>query len=307
MSPPSFVLPLLLVVLAACSPQGGAVKTENAEAELVAARESLEPGKPLRVALRLKAKPGWHTYWRNPGDSGQPTSIEWKLPPGFAAGPVRWPVPQRFQIGPLANYGYEGEVLLASEIKVPADAKGRVTLAAKARWLVCDPKHCIPESGEVSLSLPVGSGGPGKWAAAFEAIRLPQPPPAGWKFAAGRRGERVILEVTGCEEPQLYFFAHEEGKVEHGAPQGLECGANGVRLARRIDDDHRADDPLGQRHHRLGVVEVRDMDQLRRLTLNRLHQIRMAMPQDVDRDTTDKVDVLPAFHVIDLGPTPPHD
>jgi thiol:disulfide interchange protein DsbD len=227
----NFLFPAMLATLSACAPHGGPVKTENAEAELVAARDAVEPGKPLLVALRLKARPGWHTYWRNPGDSGQPTSVEWKLPPGFAAGPIRWPVPQRFQTGPLANYGYEGEVLLAAEIGVPADAKGRVRLAAKARWLVCDPKHCIPESGEVSLAFPAGTGGPGKWAAALEAVRLPQPPPAAWKMSARREGERVILEVLGCEEPWLYFFPYAEGKIEHGAPQGLECGPNGVRLA----------------------------------------------------------------------------
>lgn len=207
------------------------VVTEYAEAELVAARDAMEPGQPLLVALRLKAKPGWHTYWRNPGDSGQPTSIEWRLPPGFSAGAIRWPVPQRLPIGPLANYGYEGEVLLASEIRVPADAKGRVALAARARWLVCNPEHCIPEQGDVSLALPVGSAAPGRWGATFNAIRLPQALPAPWQLSARREDDHVLLEVIGTEETTLTFFPYAEGKVQHAARQPLERTATGIRLA----------------------------------------------------------------------------
>ena len=75
---------------------------------------SAPPGfraQPTTVALRLKMKPGWHVYWQNPGDSGLPTTIDWKLPSGFAAGPIQWPAPHALPAGPLINYGYEGEVL----------------------------------------------------------------------------------------------------------------------------------------------------------------------------------------------------
>lgn len=236
------VFPALLVFVIAAAgttwwllgPRAGdpvVVLTEHAEAELVAARDAMEPGQPLLVALRLKAKPGWHTYWRNPGDSGQPTSIEWQLPPGFTAGAIRWPVPQRLLIGPLANYGYEGEVLLASEIRVPADAKGTVTLAALAKWLACNPEHCIPESGELTLALPVGGATAGKWGAAFGTIRLPQALPAQWKLSTQREGGQVLLEVIGTEETTLTFFPYEEGKVQHAARQPLERTATGIRLA----------------------------------------------------------------------------
>jgi len=238
------VLPALLVVAIAAggaawwwvdsrAPAGRAtvVVTENAEAELVAAREAAEPGQALLVALRLKAKPGWHTYWRNPGDSGQPTTIEWKLPAAFSAGAIRWPVPRRLPIGPLANYGYEGEVLLASEIRVPAAATGQVKIAARARWLACNPQHCIPESGELSLALPAGRGGPSRWSSAFDAIELPRPVPGHWKLQARRDGGRVLLEVAGAGEKEFIFFPYEEGKVQHAGPQPLERTGPGVRLA----------------------------------------------------------------------------
>ena len=239
----------LLLALFACAAHAAPVVTEHVEAELVAAREAAEPGRPLLVALRLKAKPGWHTYWRNPGDSGQPTSIEWRLPAGFSAGAIRWPVPQRLPIGPLANYGYEGEVLLASEIRLPADAKGPVRIAARARWLACDPERCIPESGELSLALPAGRGGPGRWGAAFEAINLPQPAPAHWKLSARRAGDRVLLEVAGAREKALYFFPYDEGKVRHAAPQPLERTGAGVRLAILVSPQ-----PVGEFTRAVGIL-----------------------------------------------------
>ena len=220
------------ISLAACDAKRPVVVvTEHAEAELVAASDALEPARATLVALRLKAKPGWHTYWRNPGDSGQPTSIAWRLPDGFSAGPIRWPVPQRMPVGPLANYGYEAEVLLASEIRVPQGASGTAALAAKAKWLACDPDHCIPEEADLVLALPVASAGRGKANPKFEMIRLPQPAPAAWKVSARRDGDRVLLDVAGASEPALYFFPYDEGKVQHAAAQPLERTATGIRLA----------------------------------------------------------------------------
>jgi thiol:disulfide interchange protein DsbD len=256
----SAILPTLLVVAIAAAGAGWwlfasragqavVVVTEHAEAELIAARGAVEPGKRLLVALRLKAKPGWHTYWRNPGDSGQPTSIEWQLPPGFTAGAIRWPVPQRLLIGPLANYGYEGETLLASEIGVPADAKGVAKLAARARWLVCNPEHCIPEHAEVALTLPAGGAAPGKWSAAFDAIHLPQALPGPWELSARRKGSHVLLEVIGTGETTLTFFPYEEGKVQHAARQALERTGAGIRLSIPVSSQ-----PVGEFARLTGVL-----------------------------------------------------
>lgn len=225
------------------------VATEHAEAELVAQSDAAEPGRPLLVALRLTAVPGWHTYWRNPGDSGQPTSLEWRLPPGFSVGAIRWPVPQRLPIGPLANYGYEGEVLLASELRVPVDVEGTLKLAARARWLVCNPEHCIPESAELRLDLPVRRGGVDARKASFAAIRLPQPVPAHWSLAARREGERVLFDIGGAAAGTLLFFPYEEGKVQHAAPQQLERAAGRLRLAIPVSRQ-----PVGQFTRLTGIL-----------------------------------------------------
>jgi len=240
--------------LAACDAKRPVVVvTEHAEAELVAASDALEPGRTTLVALRLKAKPGWHTYWRNPGDSGQPTSIAWRLADGFSAGPIRWPVPQRMPVGPLANYGYEGEVLLASEIRVPQGAGGPATLGARARWLACDPDHCIPEEADLVLALPVAPAERGKWTAQFKAIRMPETAPAQWKFSARREGERVLLDITGAPAQALYFFPYDEGKVQHAAPQPLESTANGVRLVIPVSSQ-----PVGEFNRVRGLLAAAD-------------------------------------------------
>jgi hypothetical protein len=105
-----FLFPLSLALVS--SAYAAPVQTPHVEAELVSAVRSIEPGKPFTVALRLQHDEYWHTYWKNPGDSGMATAIEWTLPEGFSAGPIQWPTPQRIPIPPLANFGYE---------EIPAD------------------------------------------------------------------------------------------------------------------------------------------------------------------------------------------
>ena len=132
------------------------VKTEHVEAELVPERTALVPGKPITVALRLKMAEGWHTYWSNPGDSGLPTTLTWKLPDGMGVGAIQWPAPHALPTGPLVNYGYEKEVLLLTGLTVPRDAAvgSQLKLAAHADWLVCKDV-CIPEGADLDVVLPV--------------------------------------------------------------------------------------------------------------------------------------------------------
>ena len=229
---PRTVLPaaLLVTLFLAGAALAAPVRTPHVEAELVAERTAVAPGEPLTVALRLKMIPEWHTYWRNPGDSGEPTRLEWRLPPGFEASEIHWPYPRRLPAGPLMNYGYEGEVLLLSRITPPRElAPGTpVTLAAKATWLVCSREHCIPEDGEVSLTLPVGSGAveSAQWAKPIAAARaaLPAPPAglAGWALTArGEAGGVTLTLVPPADAAlrELVFFPFEQGKVEPAAPQ----------------------------------------------------------------------------------------
>ena len=135
---------------------------------------------PVWVGLQIAHKPEWHTYWKNSGDSGLPTTLEWTLPPGVIAGDIDWPIPKKIPIGNLANYGYEGTVLLPVPLTITPDFKPPLTgntldVKLKAEWLVCK-LECIPEEGEFALSIPI-RGSTALNGAAFEATFKATPKP----------------------------------------------------------------------------------------------------------------------------------
>src|SRR5271170_423033 len=173
------LLGLLLTSPAAFALSGNVVATDNVKARLVSEVSSVAPGQSFWVALELDIRDGWHTYWRNPGDSGQATSIKWQLPPGLTAGDIVWTAPHRFELPPLVNYGYAKHATHLVKITAAGDLRSGapIALSAKASWLVCSDV-CIPEDAELQLKLPV-SGANGavdpKDAALFEAARSEVP------------------------------------------------------------------------------------------------------------------------------------
>jgi thiol:disulfide interchange protein DsbD len=218
---------------------GAPVRTAHVEAELVPEKTAITPGGTLTVALRMVMERGWHTYWRNPGESGLPTTLAWKPDSGLKAGPIQWPAPSVLPAGPLVNYGYEGEVLLLSDLVAPDDlATGRtVRLDARADWLVCR-EICIPEGADLSLEMPVAerTEADPRWATAIAATRAAIPRPlAGWQVAATGHGDQVDLVLTpqgGASDPgQLRFFPYSPGQVEPSAPQVLTRDGAGWKLA----------------------------------------------------------------------------
>ncbi len=155
------------------------VTTPQVTAELLAfAPDGVEPGKQVMVGLQITHKPEWHTYWKNSGDSGQPTELQWTLPAGVTAGEVQWPTPKKIPIGNLINYGYEGTLLLPVPLEVsqlfkPGVLNSDLEVKLKAVWLVCK-KECIPEEGEFAIKIPV-RGSTALSAPAFEAAKAASP------------------------------------------------------------------------------------------------------------------------------------
>ncbi|HWH47875.1 MAG TPA: protein-disulfide reductase DsbD domain-containing protein, partial [Burkholderiales bacterium] len=222
-----------------CAP----VQRPHIEAELIAEKLALRPGEPVTMALRLKMEKRWHTYWRNPGDSGLPTRITWTLPQGFTAGPIQWPAPRRINVGPLTNFGYEGEIFLLSDIQVPAGlAPGSaVPITARADWLVCE-EICIPGDATFSVMLPVSDEAAGvdpKWAKAIERTREQLPRKLdGWSLDAYLRGDDLVLRLSSAEARatrihNLMLFPDQDGWIENASPQRMIRTAGGyeVRVA----------------------------------------------------------------------------
>jgi DsbC/DsbD-like thiol-disulfide interchange protein/cytochrome c biogenesis protein CcdA len=191
------------------------------EPELVA--EGPAPaGGEVELALHMRTNAGWHGYWLNPGDAGLPMDVKWQLPKGFAAGPLRYPVPTRLTVAGLMNYVYERDYAVLVRLKVPADASGTVAIRADARWLACTDKICVPEQGRLSVDLPVGSGTPKR--AQFDQWRraLPQPlaTVAHFQMAAGKLRVAIPLPAgVGVENP--YVFPITDDLVDYEAPQSF--------------------------------------------------------------------------------------
>jgi len=225
--------PRRLAELAACAlalacghATAAPVRAENAEAELIARDQALAPGQPAIVGLRIKHDPQWHTYWINPGDSGMPTTIQWKLPPGTKAGPIQWPAPKRIPLPPMMNHGYEGEIVLPVEITLPADwpAGQPARLAARAEWLICKDV-CIPGGADLALDMPVlaaNSAPDPKWKALFDAAFAAMPGGRVPGAEASTAGGVITLKLAGVKPlagREAYVLAGVEGLVESAAPQ----------------------------------------------------------------------------------------
>ncbi|MEP6657738.1 MAG: thioredoxin family protein, partial [Betaproteobacteria bacterium] len=239
------------------------VRTEHVEAELVADQTALVPGAPLTVALRLQLAPGWHTYWRNPGDSGLPTTLAWTLPAGVAAGAIEWPAPRALPAGPLVNYGYEGEVLhlvdIASSPTLPTTSP--VTLKARAEWLVCK-ETCIPEGADLALALPVAATAQTdpRFGARIAATRASLPRPlADWQVRAEGHGAEVRLVLSpptgasAADAGSLRFFPYEPERIEPSRPQVQTRDGSSLVLTLPVSSA-----PAGGFTHVAGVVAASD-------------------------------------------------
>jgi len=210
---------LLLLLLLLLAPTLAGAKGITAS---LVAEGPAPPGGEVELAIRMIPAPGWHGYWQNPGDAGLPMEVKWQLPPGFAAGPLRYPVPGRLTVADLMNYVYERDYAVLVRLKVPADAKGNVPVRAEARWLACTDKICVPEQGELTLDVPVGGGTPER--AQFDAWRqaLPQPLASIAKFAVD--GDKLKLAIplpasVAVKDP--YVFALTDGPVDYEAKQAF--------------------------------------------------------------------------------------
>ncbi|MFN2508391.1 MAG: protein-disulfide reductase DsbD family protein [Chthoniobacterales bacterium] len=218
---------------------------ELVKAELLANTTAIVPGKPFTVGVLLRMAPGWHTYWKFPGDAGLPTEIKWKLPPDWKVGEIQWPIPLKLQEpGDIQIYGYHDEVLLFQDITPPSSlAIPAVALAAEVNWLVCE-KICIPGGATVELKLPVSASVAGANEDLFGRYRrlLPQPWPtpdvanAAWSRGATDLTLRVESAALAHHSVvEFYPLPPENVVIEHPAVERTRDGV-AVRIPITTDD-----------------------------------------------------------------------
>ena len=230
--------------------EAGPQRTDRIEAELVPMSAWAAPGSTAVVAVKQTIRPGWHTYWRNPGDSGGATSLAWSLPQGVRAGDIVWPVPERQRLSGLMNYGYSGEVYLAVPIEVPATARAGTVLplTVEASFFVCSAEMCVPEDLTLRLALPIREGAAPldrRHGEAITAVLETAPRPAGIEARIAAEDGALILgaaggPLAGRNPGPSYFFPFEKGIIDHAAVQTGAWGPQGLTLRLQPGGDVRA-------------------------------------------------------------------
>lgn len=232
------ILLMLGLLAGSVAAHAESTRADHVEAELIAETTSLKPGENW-VALRLKPDEGWHTYWRNPGDTGIPTQLKWTLPAGVTAGEIQWPYPQLHKLGELAYFGYGEETLHLVQITLPANwpSTRQIDLKAEAKWLVC-ADVCIPGKAELSLILPASASPTADthWTQLFDHTRQRLPKTAPWKSVFSTDGGNFSLSIDSAklEGARLSYFPYASDLLNSAASQRIAFDQNGVRLSQKL-------------------------------------------------------------------------
>lgn len=236
----TFFFPLLLSSISAgllwFTPMlHGQIERPDTTIELVSEVTSVAEGKPFAIALHLEPKEGWHIYWINPGDAGKAPNANWEHPANFSIGELQFQAPHFVPFMTLVSYGYDGSTLFMSRVNTPETIDGDVTISAKVDWLACDDSTCVPESGEVSITLPKGDGSTDSdWHDRFNVARTEHPTEMDWNATFTASESEVVLEV---EIPQgvtlvhdVWLFPESEKLIDHAAEQAIHVSDDRIRI-----------------------------------------------------------------------------
>jgi DsbC/DsbD-like thiol-disulfide interchange protein len=234
--------PLSLLLLACAPLPAQIVEAHHARMELLAERDAVASHQRLWLGVHFQLEKGWHIYWINSGDSGQPPALRWQLPFGFHAGEIHWPRPEKLKTSQLADYGYEDEVVLLVPVQTPYDLKHNfvVNIDLDAKWLICR-ELCIPDRAHLHLALPYSTIPPPDTAHAklFANARklLPKVWPSHWQAMATSGKDDFVLTVQ-ADGPfhEAEFFPLEPNQIENAAPQPVRATARGAKITLKKSD-----------------------------------------------------------------------
>ena len=226
----------ILGVMPAKAAESEAVDTGKVVAQLVSSHHSAPAGSTIQVALRTVLDDKWHTYWRNPGDSGEPVQIDWRLPEGASAGEIVWPLPDAIPTGPLINYGFEGIPYFPVDLTLPADAQmgEMIVIEAGVYYLVCYDV-CIPESAELSLQVMIGEAElNGRWDSAIRRAIADSPKLGTIESGVVKDGETVRYSFANLPEgdyENAFYFPNDMGLIKPSEPQVVTRGSDGLEIS----------------------------------------------------------------------------
>lgn len=213
------------------------VTTDNVRATLELERTALVPGSTAHALLTLDIREGWHTYWKNPGDSGEATRIDWSLPAGINADAIQWPAPSRIPYSGFVNFGYEGTAYHLVPLQVDEQtAQGSTTLIGEAIWLVCED-ICIPETGRFELTVDIASQAEPRAdaAARFNAARALLPSTDITATARTLEGNLELAAPDLVDVRDAYFFPDDWGLIEPSAEQRIDGATLQIPGVSRIE------------------------------------------------------------------------
>ncbi|MCF8472445.1 MAG: thioredoxin family protein [Sphingomonadaceae bacterium] len=199
--------------------------SQYVRASLEAETQSPAPGDIVTVAIVMDPKPGWHDYWVNPGDAGTPLELEWQLPAGINAGPVRVPVPETLIVSGFMNHIYKTKHAFLIDLKIPQSAivGQNLDIKVNARWSACSDLVCVPESATLSVPMTIGSGTIAKLdRRQFDAWRSALPVPLDRKALYAIDGNRIDIAIPyprSADASRVWFFAQSEKLFRYAAPQ----------------------------------------------------------------------------------------
>jgi DsbC/DsbD-like thiol-disulfide interchange protein len=228
---------ILLTFVAAFAAVAWAQTAPNTQVSLVSDVAAAAPGSTVWVGIHFQLEPGWHIYWVNPGDSGEPARVQWRVPTGWSAGPISWPAPTRMQNPAGVDYGYHDEATLLTKVKVSPQAKPGSTnqLNADANWLVCK-EICIAQQGSASVTMRVAAksspDSSGKTVIEAAKARLPKPVPEDWKANVMKNPRNLLLNfMPGVKVESAEFFPLERQIIENAGTQKLSSTSTRAQLA----------------------------------------------------------------------------
>ncbi len=235
---------LIFIAQSVLAEPGPEAATEQVRATLIAAVSAVHPGDEILIGVHQQIIPHWHTYWKNPGDSGLATKIQYQLSPGSTASEIQWPTPSKIVLGPVVNYGYHDAVTLLSTLRVADNAEvgSELPINAKVKWLVCE-QTCIPQQVELALRLPVVAKGvavaPGS--PLVEAAKANLPTDLPWAATLNEDAAGLILRVSGdgqvaAQNQAVLFYPEQWGPISHAAEQSAAFTENAIELRLKPGD-----------------------------------------------------------------------